>query len=150
MRRVFLAAVTAAIAMFSLAGLYTGVLARTFIASHVNQAMLRPAPNLGLVFAGYAVLALLMTLTYARWVRVTGSPAWVGVRFGLLCAIWWMMPYTLVLFGVYRFPYAVLPMDFVWALVEQGMGGLIIGLVLGNTAKSDSTRHGSHPSAARQ
>ena len=139
MKRIVLAAVAAAIAMFSLAGLYTGVLVRAFIASHVDPVMLRASPNLALVFAGYAMLALLMTLLFARVVRVTGSPAWVGVRFGLISGICWLMPYSLVLFGVYRFPYAVLPMDFVWALIEQGMGGLIIGLVLGKSANRAAT-----------
>ena len=133
MKRVILATLAAATVMFSLAGLYTGVLARGFIASHVDPAMLRPSPNLGVVFAGYALLALLMTLLYARLVHVKGSPAWTGARFGLIAGIGWLMPYSLVLFGVYRFPYVVLPMDFGWALVEQGMGGVIIGLVLGKT-----------------
>ena len=41
------------------------------------------------------------------------------------------MPYSLVLFGVYRFPYVALPIDFVWALVEQGLGGLVIGIIHG-------------------
>ncbi len=135
MKRMVFATLAAALAMFSLAGLYTGVLARAFIASHVDPAMLRAPPNLSLVFTGYAVLALLMTLSYARWVCVKGSPAWTGARFGMIAGIWWLMPYSLVLFGVYQFPYAVLPMDFGWALIEQGMGGLIIGLVLGKTAK---------------
>ncbi len=74
-----------------------------------------------------------MTLCYARLVRVTGSPAWTGARFGLVAGICWLIPYSLVLFGVYQFPYVVLPMDFGWALVEQGTGGLIIGLVMGKT-----------------
>jgi hypothetical protein len=140
MKRIVIAAVSAAVAMFSLAGLYTGVLARNFIASHVDPAMLRPAPNLVLVFVGYAALALLMTLIYARLLHVTQSPAWAGARFGLLAAICWLMPYSLVLFGVYRFPYVVLPMDFGWALIEQGMGGLIIGLIVGKTASKGPTR----------
>jgi hypothetical protein len=133
MKRPVLATVAATIAMFSLAGLYTGVLARAFIASQVDPAMLRSSPNLVLVFVGYALLAALMTLIYARLVRVAASPAWTGVRFGLLSGICWLMPYSLVLFGVYRFPYEVLPMDFAWTLFEQGVGGLIIGLVLGTT-----------------
>jgi hypothetical protein len=131
MKRIVLAAVIATIAMFSLAGLYTGVLARAFIASHVDPAMLRSSPNLTLVFVGYALLAALMTVIYSRLAPVTASPAWTGVRFGVLSGICWLMPYSLVLFGVYRFPYEVLPMDFAWALIEQGVGGLIIGLVLG-------------------
>ena len=131
MKRTLLAAIAAALVMFSLAGLYTGVLARTFIASHVDPALLRTPPNLGLVFAGYAMLGVLMSLMYARVGRTVGTPAWSGVRFGLVVAVLWLMPYSLVLFGVYRFPYLALPIDFGWALVEQGLGGLVIGLIHG-------------------
>ena len=131
MKKTIFAVIAASAVMFSLAGFYTGVLARQFIAVHVDQALLRTPPNLVLVFFGYFVLALLMAVLYARFVRVTGSPAWAGLRFGLMAAVCWLMPYSLVLFGVYRFPYVALPLDFAWALVEQGMGGLVIGLIHG-------------------
>ena len=49
----------------------------------------------------------------------------------MVAAVCWLMPYSLVLFGVYNFPYVVLPMDFAWALVEQGIGGVVIGLIQG-------------------
>src|SRR4051794_2029469 len=124
MIRTLLAAVAAALLMFSLAGFYTGVLAHAFIASHVDPALLRTSPNLALVFGGYLVLACMMSLLYARHGRTAGAPAWNGVRFGLVVAVLWLMPYSLVLFGVYRFPYAALPLDFAWAFVEQGLGGL--------------------------
>lgn len=133
MKRTVLAAVAAAFVMFSLAGLYTGVLARAFIASHVDPAMLRTPPNLALVFSGYALLALAMSLLYTRVGPSVGAPVWSGARFGLLVAVLWLMPYSLVLFGVYRFPYAALPIDFAWAFVEQGLGGLVVGLIHGRT-----------------
>src|SRR5689334_21381503 len=103
-KRTVFAVIAASVAMFSLAGLYTGVLAHAFIAAHVDQSLLRSPPNLILVFFGYAVLALLMSLFYGRFIRVTGSPAWSGLRFGLVAAVCWLMPYSLVLFGVYQFP----------------------------------------------
>lgn len=140
MKRIVLATMAAALVMFSLAGLYTSVLVRAVIANYVDSAMLRPTPNLGLVFAGYALLALLMTLIYTRTVHVKRSPAWSGARFGLMAGICWLMPYSLVLFGVYRFPYVVLPMDFAWALIEQGMGGLVIGLILGRAVNHSRAR----------
>ena len=136
MKKVVLAAIAAAIAMFSLAGLYTGVLARDFIATHVDTALMRTPPNLVLVFVGYLVLAALMSVIYQRVVRVNGSPAWCGVRFGMVAGVCWLMPYSLVLFGVYSFPYAVLPLDFAWALVEQGVGGLVIGLIHGRSMRT--------------
>jgi hypothetical protein len=117
--------------MFSLAGLYTGFLAKAFIESNVNSSMLRAPPNLYLVFFGYLVLSFLMTIAYQRFVTVKGSPAWCGIRFGMMSGVVWLMPYSLVLFGVYNFPYIVLPVDFIWALVEQGLGGLVIGIIFG-------------------
>lgn len=131
MKRTIIRAIVASVVMSSLAGLYTGVLARAFIAANLDQSLLRNPPNLFLVFFGYVVLALLMSVLYRRFVRVTGSPAWSGLRFGLVVAVCWLMPYSLVLFGVYKFPYVALPLDFAWALVEQGTGGLVIGLIYG-------------------
>jgi hypothetical protein len=133
MKRTIFAVLAASVAMFSLAGLYTGVLARSFIAAHVDPALMRAPPNLILVFFGYFVLALLMAILYRRFVGVRHSPAWNGTCFGMAAAVCWLMPYSLVLFGVYNFPYVVLPMDFLWALVEQGVGGLVIGLIYGKS-----------------
>ena len=135
MKRTIVAVIAASVTMFSLAGLYTGVLARAFTASHVDQSLLRTPPNLILVFVGYVTLALLMSVVYARLVRVTGSPAWSGLRFGMVVAVCWLMPYSLVLFGVYNFPYAALPRDFAWALLEQGIGGLVIGMIYGKSRR---------------
>ena len=135
MKRTVFAVIAASVVMFSLAGLYTGVLARAFIASHVDQSLLRTPPNIILVFFGYVVLALLMSVLYSRLVRVTGSPAWSGLRFGVVAGVCWLMPYSLVLFGVYKFPYVALPLDFGWALLEQGIGGLVIGLIYGKSSR---------------
>ena len=121
MKRNVLAVMAASVLMFSLAGLYTGVVARAFIAAHVDQTLLRTPPNLVLVFLGYVVLACLMSALYLRFGRSAGSPAWSGVRFGIVIAVLLAHAYSLVLFGVYRFPYVALPMDFAWAVVEQGM-----------------------------
>ena len=140
MKKTIFAVIAASAVMFSLAGFYTGVLARQFIAVHVDQALLRTPPNLVLVFSGYFLLALLMAVLYARFVRVTGSPAWAGLRFGLMAAVCWLMPYSLVLFGVYKFPYVALPLDFAWALVEQGMGGLVIGLIHGKRPQAGTEK----------
>jgi hypothetical protein len=134
MKKALLAAASAAAVMFSLAGLYTGVIARGFIAHNVDSSMLRQPANLVLIFFGYALLALLMTGLYGRFVRRAQSPAWSGLRFGIMSGVCWLMPYSLVLFGVYRFPYVALPMDFGWALIEQGIGGLVIGLIYGKSS----------------
>lgn len=134
MKKTLFAVIASSLVMFSLAGLYTGVLAKAFIASHVDQSLLRNPPNLILAYFGYAVLALLMSVIYSRLVRVSSSPAWTGFRFGAVAGVCWLMPYSLVLFGIYKFPYMALPIDFGWAVLEQGIGGLVIGLIYGKSS----------------
>ena len=131
MLRPILAVLISALAMFGLAGLFTGVLARSFIASNVDPSLLRPTPNLPLIFLGYLLLAAVMTFLYRRFALPTSNPALAGFKMGLLTSVAWLMPYSLVLFGVYRFPYLALPLDFAWAVVEQGIGGILVGLILG-------------------
>lgn len=128
--RFVLAAALSGLTMFMLAGLYTAVLARDFIAAHVDSTLLRPTANFPLLLAGYLMLGALMTWLYPRLSPRTGSPTWRGLRFGWMVGILWLMPYSLVLFGVYRFPYAALPLDFAWAFVEQGAGGLLLAHML--------------------
>lgn len=41
-----------------------------------------------------------------------------------------------MLFGVYKFPYDAQSLDFASALVEQGLGGLVIGLIFGKSNAS--------------
>jgi hypothetical protein len=106
------------------------VLAREFISANVDAALLRMPPNLGLVFSGYVLLAAAMTALYPRFGPFHHSPVISGAKFGTAIGVLWLMPYSLVLFGVYRFPYHALPLDFAWAIVEQGIGGCIIAQVL--------------------
>jgi hypothetical protein len=133
MKNLLYATLAATAVMFALAGLYTGVLAHEFIVNNVDPTLLRNPPNLILVACGYFLLALLMALLYPRLGRLNDSPAISGLYFGLAAGVCWLMPYSLVLFGVYKFPYVALPLDFAWALVEQGIGGLVIGLIYGKS-----------------
>jgi hypothetical protein len=133
MKKTILAGIAASLVMFSLAGLYTGVLARSFIANHVDSTMLRQPANLALVYGGYLLLALLMAWLYPRLASPGRSTLRNGLLFGICSAVFWLMPYSLVLFGVYRFPYTALPLDFAWAVVEQGAGGIVIAFVCRNS-----------------
>jgi hypothetical protein len=80
--KTILAAVVAGLAMFVLAGLYTGVLARDFIAGHVDPVLLRSPANFPLLIVGYLVLGGLMAWLYPRVAPTDGSATWRGLRFG--------------------------------------------------------------------
>ncbi|QIL21089.1 hypothetical protein [Thermomonas sp. HDW16] len=134
MTRNIASAILSAIVMFCLAGLFNGVLAKEFIQTHVNASMLRETPNLALIFIGYLLLATLMVLAYRKATLPVLAPMKRGLTVGLAFAVIWLVPYSLVLFSVYRFPYEALAIDLPWALVEQGLGGLVIGLMQGKRA----------------
>lgn len=129
--KIIISAVIAAAAMFGLAGLYTQVLAKDFIANNVNPELLRTPPDLAITFLGYLFLAVIMAYVYRFFQEKFKTPIKSGLFLGLSAAVVWIMPYSIVLFSVYNFPYVALPLDFVWVLIEQGVGGLLIGLIQG-------------------
>ena len=54
-----------------------------------------------------------------------------GLRFGMIMGLVWMFPFSLVLHGAYNFPSAAIFIDTGWALIEQGVGGIVISLIYG-------------------
>ena len=131
MIRTITSIVVSAATMFCLAGLFTGVIAKGFIQENVDASLLRNPPNLALTFFGFVVLACLMAWAYRRFVPTVTRPARSGLLLGMTFAVLWLMPYSIVLFSVYNFPYSALAIDLPWALVEQGLGGLVMGLIQG-------------------
>jgi len=137
--RKIIAAISSGLSMFMLAGLYTGVIAKGFMTNNVDPAIIRVQPNMWLIVAGYLLLGFLMTLIYPYVKGSTPPSLKSGAVFGVVTGVVWMMPYSLVLFGVYRFPYLAIPVDFVWALIEQGIGGLVMSAVLRGRSASSVT-----------
>ena len=117
--------------MFGLAGIFNSLIIRDFIVKNIQAEFLRTPSNLLLVLLGYLLLAFLMTILYSRVGRLANT-AWLsGLLYGMGTGIVWHLPYSLVLHGAYNFPALALLIDTGWALVEQGAGGLVIGLVVG-------------------
>jgi hypothetical protein len=125
--------------MFVMAGLFNGLVVNELVSENIESVMLRDAPNLALIALGYALLALLMTLIYPRVVSRASYSVRSGFLFGMVAGIFWLLPQALVLHGVYRFPMLGLLIDPAWALLEQGIGGAIIGLTYAKFSKPDSS-----------
>lgn len=135
----FFSLLLAFLAMFVMAGLFNGLVVNELVSENLESVMLRDAPNLALIALGYALLALLMTLIYPRVVSRASYSVRSGFLFGMVAGIFWLLPYALVLHGVYRFPLLGLLIDPAWALLEQGIGGAIIGLVHAKFSKPESS-----------
>jgi hypothetical protein len=135
----FFSLLLAFLAMFVMAGLFNGLVINELVSENIESAMLREVPNLGLIALGYALLALLMTLIYPRVVSPASYSFRSGFLFGMVAGIFWLLPQALVLHGVYQFPLRDLLIDPAWALLEQGIGGAIIGLIYAKYSKPDNS-----------
>lgn len=127
--RVIAATVASFVVMFGLSGLFNRFIVRDFVATNVSAQVLRDPPDLLLVGAGYALLAVFMALAFPIAVGDATAEPTVGLAFGVVAGLVWILPSSLVLHGVYRFPAAALLIDPAFAVVEQGLGGLAIALV---------------------
>ena len=120
------ATVLSFVVMFLLAGLWNGLIVGSLVQVNIDPALLRDQPMIGFIIAGYVVLAVLMSALYPRFRNSGKTVLGRGISYGVMMALLWMLPLNLVLHGVYEFPFHALFMDTGWALVEQGLGGIVI------------------------
>ncbi len=89
------------------------------------------------VFIGFFLTGFLLSAIYPIGYK-GGSPASEGYRFGMLMGAVWMIPSAFVIFlgaGIGT-PVGIL-VDMPWhILIEEGIAGLVIGLVYGKITPS--------------
>ncbi len=95
----------------------------------------RYEPSMGWIFAGIAVLTALMAYMYPKGYE-GGSPLKEGLKFGLLIGLLWRLPYGLIELGVFEIPPIGFFVDAAWHLVEEGIGGIVIGFIYGRSSAS--------------
>jgi hypothetical protein len=126
-KKLLLASVAGFAVMFALAGLWHNLIMEQFYKSYKLAALggHEPVP----ILLGYLILALLMAYIYPKGYS-GGSPAKEGLKFGIIIGLLWILPHSLVLFGEsLSTSTEKLIINTIWHLVEQGGGGIAIGLV---------------------
>ena len=86
--------------------------------------------GLGILLAAYFVLALIMAYVYPLGYKGK-SPALEGLRFGIIIGLLWVFPHSLAMAGAHGDSIIYVFKNSAWHLVEQGLGGIIIGLIYG-------------------
>lgn len=129
-KRFALAGFSSSVVMFSL-----GAVGHGFLLKNVREGVLRDAPLLPAIYGGILILAFLMAYAYPAGYK-GGSPVAEGLRFGIFIALLWTIPGGLVRFGAQRgISMTPILFDAAWHVVEEGCGGIVIGLVYGRPAK---------------
>ncbi|MEE9448992.1 MAG: DUF2177 family protein [Ignavibacteriaceae bacterium] len=123
--------------MWLLAGLWHVLIMGDFYAKYAGPSTFEE-PKLLFIALGYAILALLMVYIYIQGYK-GGSPLKEGLRFGVLMGLLWILPINVVMFGVREISSTVIVVDVIWHLVEQGVGGIVIGLIYGSMKSGEET-----------
>ena len=116
--------------MYILAGLW-----HNLVLPSINKNTEAHHEGLGLMMLAYFMLALLMAYVYSLIYRGK-KPVIEGLRLGVVVGILWVLPHGLVMAGahdtsiIYEFKNAL------WHVFEQGVGGMVIGLVYSKIGKS--------------
>lgn len=128
-RNLVLGALAAFVAMFALSWVWHEALMADFYQS-VEMQNARESPLIWSVAAGYGLLALLMAWIFPKGYE--GGTSWVeGMKFGAVIGILWILPLELVLYGVLEGSFSHVAVDGAWHVVEQGLGGIALGMVYG-------------------
>lgn len=123
--------------MLILGILWHTVIMGDFYDTHL-AAVARDVPKMPFVIFGYLVLALLMAYMFPLGYK-GGSAITEGLRFGILIGLLWVLPLQLVFHGLLNIGLTGSLVDAGWHVVEQGVGGIIIAMVYGEGAVSESS-----------
>ena len=136
-KKMLYAWVAGAAGMLILGFLWHTVIMGDFYDTHL-AAVARDEPMMPFVILGYLVLALLMAYMFPLGYK-GGSAVTEGLRFGILIGLLWILPLQLVLHALLNTGLTGALVDAGWHVVEQGVGGIIIAMVYGEGAVSESS-----------
>ena len=128
-KKLLLAWLATFVVTFVLAGLWHVVLLGDFYRTN-DVALARAEQNMLFVALGQLILAFLMAFAYPIGYK-GGSPVKEGFRFGALIGIIWMLPWSVQMHGLWNYPLAGIIVDSPWHVIQEGIGGIVIGLIYG-------------------
>ncbi len=137
--RLLCAALVGGAVMWLLGGLWHMMIMDTFYSG--NSASVRlEEPLMRWIILGYVILGLLMAYIYPKGFSGGGAVS-EGLRFGAIVGLLWVLPHAVILHGVYYGATGrLILIDAAWHMVEQGIGGIVIALIYGLSARTESTQ----------
>ena len=123
--------------MLILGGLWHTVIMGDFY-NEQGATAIRQEPKMLFIILGILVMALLMAYMYPLGYK-GGSPVTEGLKFGVLIGLLVFLTFNLILHGAFNVTLAGALVDAGWHVVEEGVGGIIIAMVYGKGATSESS-----------
>ncbi len=127
--KLLVATLAGGLSMWIIAGLWHNLILPFF-----NENTHAHHDGLGLMLLAYFILAFLMAYLYS-FSFIGNKPALQGLKLGLVRGLLWVLPHGLAMAGVHGTSVIYEFKNAAWHLIEQGIGGVIIGLVYSRIAK---------------
>ena len=125
-KKLVLATLTGCASMWLLAGLWHEILMVQFYTDKTSATH----EGTGIILLAYLILALIMAYVYPLGYK-GGQPAIEGLKFGVVIGLLWVFPHELAMAGAHGDSISYVLKNAAWHMVEQGFGGIIIGLLYG-------------------
>ena len=125
-KKLTLATVVGGVGMWVLSGLWHNLIVPAFYVSETGASH----EGIGLLLVAYLVLSLFMAYMYPLGYQ-GGRPIIEGLRFGMVIGVLWVFPHELAMAGAHGDSILYVFKNAAWHVVEQGVGGIIVGLVYG-------------------
>ena len=130
-KKLIISTVASGVGMWIVAGLWHNIIMQAlYKETHATH------EGIGIMLIAYLVLGLLMAYMYPLGYK-GGKPILEGLRFGIIIGILWVFPHDLSMIGLPNIPSIVyIFKNVTWHIFEQGIGGIIIGLIYGKINES--------------
>lgn len=129
-KKLVIATLTSGFTMWIIGGLWHNLVLPSF-----NKNIQAHHDGLGITLIAYFILALLMVYIYAL-INKGNNAIIVGLKLGVIIGIVWVFPHGLVMAGTHHDTSIIYEIkNTLYHMFEQGVGGIIIGLIYGKTMK---------------
>lgn len=125
LRSMIIATLVGGLGMWVTAGLWHNLVLPLF-----NKSIEAHHDGLGIMLIAYLILAILMTYIYSL-VYKGGKPIIEGLKIGVIIGILWVFPHGLTMAAAHDTSIFYEVKNALWHMVEQGIGGIIIAVIIG-------------------
>ncbi len=125
-KKLLMATFSSAIGMWLLAGLWHKIIMVQFYIAETDATH----AGVGIILTAYVILGLLMAFIYPLGYKGK-KPLIEGLKFGVLMGLLWVFPHELAMAGAHDTSILYVVKNAIWHMIEQGFGGIIIGLIYG-------------------
>ena len=133
-KKFFVAGIADSIVIFLLSGLWHQLILTDFYTAR-TQALARTEVDMLWITIGIFVLGFLMAYVYPMGYQ-GGSSLKEGFRFGAVIGLIWILPWSLIIHGIWNYPLDSVILDAVWHMAEEGVAGIVIALVYGSNSEA--------------